>query len=140
MLEKAYLIGMKRLWIPATLLAFALAGCGWEFKRVPPGQSLNVALAKKAIALGPIRTSTSYQGRGGADDSVVEGIGNYFALGNECMQQGNTTGAIAAYEKAVNADPKFADAFYNLAVACQQAGDDKKALKAFQQYKALSGH
>jgi Flp pilus assembly protein TadD len=67
-----------------------------------------------------------------------ETVSDYFALGSFCFQQGRNEEAAAAFRKAVQLDPGYADAWNNLAICYQNAGDTAKALEAFKKYKALS--
>jgi tetratricopeptide (TPR) repeat protein len=133
------------------LAGCALAGCAYV-KHVPPGQSLNEALAKKAelVSLpsptpGPLTASVAVEpqplppGAGGPMPET-EKVADSFTLGNLCMQQGHYAEAIAAYEAAVKADPNFADAWNNLAIAYQNVGQDEKAMAAFRKYKMVAMH
>jgi len=144
------------------LLGMLLAGCSsWEFKRVPPGQSLNVALAQKAIPLYPLPSPDRSSPRKRswwdrpldprnmpkmdepelpAQSSSPDGTGNFFARGNDYLQSGKIKEAVQAYEKAVKADPSFPDAHYNLAVAYQQSGAADKSAEEFKKYKSLVGN
>jgi len=155
---------MDRLFptVLATILGVLLAGCSsWEFKRVPPGQSLNVALAQKAIAVhslpapgrsAPRRRSWWWdrpldpKNLPGieepdlpAQSSVPDANANFFARGNDYLQSGKVKEAVAAYEKAVKADPNYPDAHYNLALAYQKNGQSDKSVEEFRKYKALLG-
>jgi tetratricopeptide (TPR) repeat protein len=49
--------------------------------------------------------------------------------------QGNPTQAIAAYKKAVEANPHSAEAHYRLALAYKRTGEDEKSEKELQLYK-----
>jgi tetratricopeptide (TPR) repeat protein len=133
-----------------------LPGCAY-ITHVPPGQSLSVALAKKAelVAL-PAPTPqaqpvTVAEADLPADTLQVpptamtpvpetEEVADAYTLGNLCLQQGRYTDAIAAYEKAVQRDPSFADAWNKLALAYEDAGQDDKAMEAFKKYKMVSEH
>jgi len=148
---------MKFHAAPSLLLAglllagCALAGCAYV-KHVPPGQSLNESLAKKAelVSLpsptpGPLTASVAVEpqplppGAGGPMPET-EKVADSFTLGNLCMQQGHYAEAIAAYEAALKADPNFADAWNNLAIAYQNVGQDEKAMAAFRKYKMVAMH
>jgi tetratricopeptide (TPR) repeat protein/tRNA A-37 threonylcarbamoyl transferase component Bud32 len=52
---------------------------------------------------------------------------NAYALAQELMKQGKRSEAIAEYEHAIRADPKFGRAYSGLAVVFQNAGEAKKA-------------
>jgi len=144
-----------------TILGLIIAGCSsWEFKRVPPGQSLSVALALKATPLYPLRSPEDKRAHRSkwwdkpldprnlpkmeepdlpVQTSSSDGTGNYFALGNDYLQSGKVKEAVVAYEKAVKVDPGFPDAHYNLAVAYQQNGEGDKSVEEFKKYKSLVG-
>jgi hypothetical protein len=133
----------------ALIAGMLLGGCAYV-KHVPPGQSLSAATARKPelVALptppaqaveaggapagsGPIAAVTPVQ---------TERVADAFTLGNLCMQQGHYPEAIAAFETAVKADPTFAEAWNNLAIAYQNLGQDDKAMAAFRKYKMVSLH
>ena len=46
--------------------------------------------------------------------------------------------AMDAYRGAVRLDPEFADAHYNLALLCRQAGREQEAIRHMSQYRRLS--
>jgi len=73
-------------------------------------------------------------------DQETEKVADAFTLGNLCLQQGRYADAIAAYESAVKEDPSFAEAWNNLAIAYQDAGQDDKAMAAFRKYKMVALH
>jgi Tfp pilus assembly protein PilF len=70
----------------------------------------------------------------------TETVADAFTLGNLCMQQGRYPEAITAYETALKADPSFAEAWNNLAIAYQNTGQDDKAMAAFRRYKMVATH
>lgn len=142
----------------AALLGVMLVSCGsWEFKRVPPGQSLNVAMARKAEPLFPIPSSPRRapahkwwdkpldprnlphieEPELPVQSSSEDANRNYYARGSDYLQSGKVQEAIEAFQKAVKTDPSFAEAHYNLAVAYQQSGDEKKSVEEFKKYKSL---
>lgn len=135
--------------ICAALAAGALfAGCAYV-KHVPPGQSLSAATARKpelvALPAPPAQAvANEAPGGSGTIGAVMplqtERVADAFTLGNLCMQQGHYPEAIAAYETAVKADPTFAEAWNNLAIAYQNLGQDDKAMAAFRKYKMVSLH
>jgi tetratricopeptide (TPR) repeat protein len=55
-----------------------------------------------------------------------------FNDGVRLHQRRDLIGAIAAYTKAVAADPSFAAAHYNLAIACRDAGQTEQALDHYE--------
>jgi tetratricopeptide (TPR) repeat protein len=132
--------------VGATILGGAvLAGCACV-KHVPPGQSLSMAMAKKpeVVAFPPPKPQPkpfpSVPGAVPAAQVQTEKIADSFTLGNLCMQEGRYAGAIVAYQAAVKADPTFAEAWNNLAVAYQDLGQDDKAMEAFKKYKMAALH
>jgi tetratricopeptide (TPR) repeat protein len=139
-------------------LGVLLPGCAY-IQHVPPGQSLSVAMARKAdlVALPapPPQAQPPALAIAQADlpsDTLkvpatammpvpeTEDVADAYTLGNLCLQQGRYNDAIAAYEKAVQRDPTFADAWNKLALAYQDAGQDDKAMEAFKKYKMASDH
>jgi len=56
----------------------------------------------------------------------------YFNEGVKFQQQGNVTGAIADYDKAIAADATFAKAYYNLAIAYRSAGQPEPAMENYE--------
>jgi tetratricopeptide (TPR) repeat protein len=46
--------------------------------------------------------------------------------------------AMEAYRAAVRLDPSFADAHYNLALLCREAGREQEAIRHMSQYRRLS--
>jgi tetratricopeptide (TPR) repeat protein len=142
-----------RVAIPGFLaLLFAgawLPGCAYV-KHVPPGQSLDVALARRPevvatptptpapkIALAnPAATTANSE----LPLPQTEKVADAFTLGNLCLQQGRYQDAIRAYQAALKDDPSFAEAWSNLAVAYQDAGQNDKALAAFKKYKMVAAH
>ena len=60
-----------------------------------------------------------------------------FLQGVQAQKKGLTVDAIAAYRRAIQADPAFFDAHYNLGLAAFQASDWPEALKACEQALAI---
>ena len=140
--------------LPVTALAIvasaAMTGCG-VVQHVPPGQSVAFAKAKKAelVTLPPAAKPSLAPHLGTSADSSaepslptsssdVEKVADSFNLGNLCLAQGQYEQAIAAYQAALKVNPNFAEAWSRLAVAYQNAGEEKKALEAYRKSKALS--
>jgi Flp pilus assembly protein TadD len=140
------------------IAASFVASCA-AVHRVPPGQAVAFAMAKKAdLVTMPPQTrpaaSAPSATRAGADaggaaaahpepelptlSSDVEKVADSFTLGNLHMEQGQYADAITAYQQALKVNPNFAEAWSKLAVAYQNAGQDKKALEAYRKYKTLS--
>jgi len=106
-----------------------------KLTRVPPGQSVEFALAKKAI---PVPTPTPDMIQGGAlPYRDVQTVEESFALGNFCLQTGKFSEAIEAFEKTVRLDPNYADAWFKLSQAYLTAGDKEKSGQAMMKYKEL---
>lgn len=138
----------KRLLLIPTAAAFVATGCGVTVHRVPPGQSLNVAMAKKAVAIeqppairmpNPI-DPTQIAVEPDLPASDTEKIADLITSANFCMQAGKPKEAIAAYEEAIQLKPDFAEARYNLAVLYQQVGEEEKALREFKRFKEVAQH
>jgi tetratricopeptide (TPR) repeat protein len=61
-------------------------------------------------------------------------------LGATQRMRGKFRDAASSYEQAIAADPRYAPAWRNLGVVSDlYLGDPKRALKAFEQYKELTG-
>jgi tetratricopeptide (TPR) repeat protein len=60
-----------------------------------------------------------------------------YNLGLLLEDRGETIEAIRVYERAVAADPGFADAHYNLARLCESTGDARSAIRHFNAYRML---
>jgi tetratricopeptide (TPR) repeat protein len=56
----------------------------------------------------------------------------FFNDGVKLQQQGNLTGAITAYRKAIAADAAYASAYYNLAIAYREARQPDNALSNYE--------
>jgi tetratricopeptide (TPR) repeat protein len=130
----------------AAALALLTAGCA-QFQHVPAGQSVLQAQAKKAelIALPPsppvIDPNTGLAQvkpdlPSGKPQPPSSGV-DYFALGNLYFQDGKTTDAITAFKKATELDPSYAEAWHNLALCYENAGDEQDAMAAYRKYKSF---
>jgi tetratricopeptide (TPR) repeat protein len=138
----------------------ALTGCG-HFAHVPPGQSVNVALAKtpELIRLPETSAPSAYASAETAADEglsvepdlpamdlndvptqeiVATDVATYVSKGDGLLHEGKIGEAIQAYQNAVDLDPTFSVAWRNLALAYQDAGDDTKAKDAYRRYKAYA--
>jgi tetratricopeptide (TPR) repeat protein len=76
-------------------------------------------------------------------NAVAHESGNALAwteLGVTQRMRGRFKDAAASYEQAIAADPRYAPAWRNLGVLADlYMGDPKRALAAFEQYKAITG-
>jgi len=124
----------------SVMVLLFLTGCsGVKFTRVTPGESVEIALAKKATAR-PTPTPAPYaivQG-GEMPGKSLEEIEDSFALGNFCLEGGKNEEAIGAFEKVVKLDPSYAEAWNKLSTAYQNAGKKEKADEAMKKFKALT--
>lgn len=119
---------------------------------VPPGQSVEYALAKKPdlVKLPPATPAPNPLAPGGnvpavepslpMADTKVERVGDAYSRGMFCLETGSNEGAIAAFEEAVKIDPTFSDAWQNLALLYEKTGQSKKALEAFKKAKQIARH
>ena len=117
-----------------------------QVTHVPPGQSVNLALAKKPEVL---RMPAAVPAAPGANarmpviepelpkDNTVERVAEAFTRGGFCMSAGKDQEAIEAFEETVKIDPAFTEAWQNLAMLYEKKGDSKKALDAFRRAKKL---
>jgi tetratricopeptide (TPR) repeat protein len=121
----------------------------------PPGTAVDVALARRPelvrMPLSPEAASVRAVGPvapGGAhvaavepdlprDDSVGR-VADAYSRGNFCMQAGNDSEAITAFEETVKLDPTFTEAWQNLAALYEKRGDEKKAIEAYKRAKKLA--
>ena len=123
------------------VLLLLQAGCsGVKFTRVAPGQTVEVALAKKATALPTPTPPPDYARLQGGDlpNKHTEEIEDQYALGSFCLETGKYEEAIIAFEKVVKLDPSYAEAWGKLATAFQNAGKLAKADEAMRKFKALT--
>jgi tetratricopeptide (TPR) repeat protein len=127
-------------------VALALGACGHvQYTHVAPGQSLGVALARKADL---VRLASpppgSMAGRMQAVEPDLPASDNLsraaeaFSQGEFCMGAGKDDEAIAAYQQAVKIDPTFGDAWQRLAALYEKKGDNKKAMDAFRRAKKVA--
>lgn len=135
----------RRHWLTlfAAVIALpALPGCSHvAFTHAPPRTSVEVALAKRAVAVPTPAPRSILAANAGLPDSrqtMTETIADYFTLGNLMMQQENYPDAIKAYENAVKLDPGFSDAWNHLAICYQNSGQNGKAIEAFKKYKVIT--
>jgi tetratricopeptide (TPR) repeat protein len=130
-------------------MGFLFGACAnLKVTHVPPHQSLDVALAKKAeVVRLPVRAPASgIAGRVPAvepelpENSVLERVAEAYSRGEFCLEAGKDEEAIAAFEEAVKIDPAFTEAWQQLAMLYEKKGDSKKALNAFRRAKKVAQH
>jgi tetratricopeptide (TPR) repeat protein len=131
-------------------VAMGMAGCSnLKVVHIPPGQSMNEALAKKAELVrmpGPARAAAGTPGHIPAvepplpGNSTVERTAEAYSRGEFCLGAGKDEEAIAAFEEVVRIDPAFAEAWQQLAMLYEKKGNAKKAMEAFKRAKKLASH
>lgn len=116
------------------------AGCSdVKFTRVTPGESVEIALAKKASAIStPAPAHSAIVQGGDLPDKHLEEINDQLALGNFCLEGGKNDEAINAFEKVIKLDPSNAEAWNKLSTAYQIAGKKEKADEAMKKFKSLT--
>lgn len=124
-------------FLAAALLLMTVCCSGVKITRVPPGQSVEVALAKKATAI-PTPTPLPVLEGPMLPDKAADEMEQNFTLGNFCLETGKNTEAIDAFEKVVKTDPTYAEAWNKLVTAYRNAGKKDKADEAENKFKALS--
>jgi tetratricopeptide (TPR) repeat protein len=70
--------------------------------------------------------------------AVPETVADYFMLGTTALQEGRNGDAIEAFERAVEIDPDFPEAWNHLAICYQNNGQEARAIEAFRRYKAIA--
>lgn len=136
-------------------IAVALGGCAsmknLQITHIPPGESLNVALAKKPelvqlpTPVEPVATPGT-AGPGGTvvepplpGESSVERVAEAYSRGEFCLGAGKDDEALQAFEECVKIDPAFTEAWQNLAMLYEKKGNSKKAMEAFRRAKKVAG-
>jgi tetratricopeptide (TPR) repeat protein len=121
----------------------------------PPGTAVDLALARKPqlvrMPLSPAAVSfraSAPAAPGNAKVPAVEPelprndsvdrVADAYSRGNFCMQAGNDSDAIAAFEETVKLDPSFTEAWQNLAALYEKQGDEKKAVNAYRRAKKIA--
>ena len=140
--------------LPCAALVFT--GCaGTGLTHVPPGESMNVALAKKADLVRlpsatPALTDPTVPNNGPMPapyaavepelpgNSIVERVGEAYSRGEFCLGAGKVDEAIVAFEEAVKIDPAFTEAWHHLAMLYEKKGNSKKAMEAFRRSKKVA--
>jgi tetratricopeptide (TPR) repeat protein len=133
--------------ILAAAAGLAIGAC----VHTPPGTSVEVALAKKAEIVrypapptppappaGPVAAANVPAVEPELPNKKVEMVGEAYSRGQFCLEAGKDEEAILAFQEAVKLDPQFGDAWNKLALLYEKTGDEKKALEAFRQSKAVA--
>lgn len=122
----------------------ALVGCGnLKVTHVPRGESVEIALAKRPEVVRvptpatPVPRATAPAGANVAPmlPDKTSQVADAFTRGQFSMQTGNDEAAIQAFQEAVRIDPKFKEAWSNLAALYERSGQEKLALEAFRRSK-----
>lgn len=133
-------------WIALATCGAALAAC----VHTPPGTSVQVALAKRPELVklpappAPIVPPAPSRGQIAAvepplpDSHKVEDIAEAFTLGGFCMEAGKDAEAIVAFEKAVELDPSFTEAWESLASLYEKTGQQPRAVAAMRKAKKVA--
>src|SRR5262245_39885858 len=134
---------MNGIQTVAKFLVFAgvltvVSGCSafknLEVVHIPPGQSMNDSLAKKADLVRLPAPATPAPGAVAAvepplpGNSNVERVAEAYSLGEFCLGAGKDDEAIAAFEEVVKIDPTFTEAWQQLAMLYEKKGNPKKAM------------
>ena len=119
-----------------------------EVTHVPPGQSLNVAMAKKPEVLRlpappqPVVVAATGQVPAVEPDlpksDNISRAAEAYSRGEFCMNAGNDEEAIVAFQEVVKIDPTFTEAWQHLAALYEKNGDNKKAIEAFRRAKKIA--
>ena len=71
------------------------------------------------------------------DTGAVREAGKFFDRGNKFVESGSLSRAKLEYEKAIKIYPKYLDALYNLAIACDRLGQKGEAIDDYKRYLAI---
>ena len=75
----------------------------------------------------------------GAKSATARKVGEQLSLGEKYLSELNYEQAIAAYELAIEIDPKSADAYLGLAEVYEEMGEFDKAIEVLEEAKAVVG-
>jgi Flp pilus assembly protein TadD len=126
---------------------FALAGfIAAACVHTPPGTSVEIALAKKPQILhlpatpAPVVAKNTQGSSTGQNlpEARTEKVADAFSRGDFCMKAGKDQEAIAAFSEAVKLEPKFTEAWSNLAILYEKEGQEGLALDAFRKSKKIA--
>ena len=130
-------------------VALLLSGCAsMKVTHVPPGESLNIALAKKPDLVrlpAPEPSNIAPAGFAAVEpelpgNSVVERVAEAYSRGEFCLSAGKDDEAISAFEEVVKIDPTFTEGWQHLAMLYEKKGNSKKAMEAFRHAKKVAQH
>ena len=143
----------SKFFVAAGVVAAAVsAGCA-QLVHVPPGTSVEIALARKPEVIrmpesvmahsAPTTTSGRVPYLKPVEPDLpttdsVTAVAEAFTRGKEALGAGRTGDAIVALVQAVDLDPTFGEAWQQLAVAYEKAGKADKAKDAFRHYKDIA--
>ena len=97
-------------------------------------------VAEKSLPLLPLATqkgeaplkSIGVEQEGGKDRTLTSDVLNYFNSGVQFYNQRELSKAIQAYQKVIELDPTYVEAFNNLGIIYQMLGDMDRAFGAYQ--------
>ncbi|HVM62369.1 MAG TPA: tetratricopeptide repeat protein [Verrucomicrobiae bacterium] len=68
---------------------------------------------------------------------AIRDAAKFFERGNKFVEDGSLARAKQEYEKAIKIYPKYLDALYNLAIACERLGQKSEAIDDYKRYLAV---
>jgi len=74
------------------------------------------------------------------DKAAVREASKFFERGNKFVEGGSLSRAKLEYEKALKIYPKYLDALYNLAIACERLGQKGEAIDDYKRYLDIKGN
>ena len=139
-------LSLARTLLLLGVVALFVGCASLKVTHVPPGESLNVALAKKADLVA-LPAPTPAPGAVGSavepelpGNGVNEQLAEAYSRGEFFLGAGRDDEAIAAFQEAVKIDPAFTEAWQHLAMLYEKKGESKKALEAFRRAKKVAQH
>ena len=92
---------------------------------------------RPALALGPVLVLLAAVATAGCGESsaqrarAAKRAQEYVDLGEDYLAEGNRKKALAAYNKAIQVDPRCQTAYVRRGLVCKEAGEHKKAMADF---------
>ncbi len=83
------------------------------------------------LILTPLLTTACCHAPSKVDTASAEAC---YQRGNAHFDQGQYGQAISDFTKALELNPKYAEAYYNKAVACEKVGRTKEAIEAYKSF------